>query len=163
MNKILILGSCGAGKSTLAKKLSQKLSLPLIGLDQCYWRPGWTRPPHDEWQKKVRELIKKDKWVMDGNYQNTLDIRVPACDTIILLDVNRFTCLWRTLKRRFLHNRADKLDNCQERIDFWLLKWVIWDYPGKGRKIIDKYLKENSDKKIIKLKSNKNLAAIDDL
>jgi adenylate kinase family enzyme len=158
MKKILIIGSCGAGKSTIAKELSEKLNLPLIGLDQLYWQPGWTRTPREEWRAKVLELVKKDSWIMEGNYQNTFDIRIPAADTIILLDVNRFICFWRIWKRQFLNNRTDKLNGCIEKVDWELVKWVLWDYPEKGRKEIAKFLKQYPDKKIIIIKSKKDLA-----
>lgn len=115
MRKVLIIGSCGAGKSVIAKKFSEKLNLPLISLDQYYWKPGWIRPSREEWRNKVMELTKKDKWIMDGNYQNTFDIRFPVSDTIILLDMNRFVCFWRIWKRRILKDRADKLDGCDEK------------------------------------------------
>src|SRR3989339_414040 len=114
MKKILIIGSCGSGKSTFAKALSKKLNLPLIGLDQCYWKHGWVRPEREEWRKRVSELVKGENWIMEGNYQSTFDIRFPASDTIIVLNINRFICFWRIWTRRkkqingFLSQYSDK-------------------------------------------------------
>jgi len=163
MKKILIIGSCGAGKSMLAEELSRKMDLPLICLDQYYWKPGWVRTSREEWRKKVAELVKKDKWVMDGNYQSTFDIRIPASDAIILLDINRFICFWRIWKRRLLNNRIDKLDDCCENVDFGLMKWVLWDYPRVGKKEILEFLKEYNNKKIVIIKSKKDFKNIEKL
>ncbi len=153
MNRIIIIGSCGAGKSTIAKELSEKLNLPLINLDKLYWKPNWVRSSKEEWREKVEELVKGDKWIMEGNYQSTFDIRFPACDTVVLLDINRFVCFWRILKRRFLKDRIDKIHRCDEKIDFELIKWVLWAYPNRGRKKILEAVKKYNKKTII-IKSN---------
>ena len=157
MKKIIIIGSCGSGKSTFAKALSKKLNLPLIGLDQCYWKHGWVRPEREEWRKRVSELVKGENWIMEGNYQSTFDIRFPASDTIIVLNINRFICFWRIWKRRILKNRTDKLDSCDEKIDFELMKWVLWDYPTRGKKQINGFLSQYSDKDIIIIRKSKDL------
>lgn len=156
MKKIIIVGSCGAGKTTIAKQISEKFNLPLINLDQLYWRPGWMRTPREEWREKVAELVKKEKWVMEGNYQNTFDIRFPACDTVVILDVNRFVCFWRIWKRRFLRNRIDKLNMCDEKVNLELMMWVLWDYPGRGKRTIKRFLSEYNIKLIV-IKTNKDI------
>ena len=160
MKKIIIIGSCGAGKTTFAQKINKKLNLPLTNLDQLYWKPGWERTSKTEWREKVEQLVKGDKWIIDGNYQSTFDIRFPACDTIIFLDINRFTCLFRILKRRFLKNRIDVLNKCEEKIDWKFLKWVLWDFPQKGKKKIKKYLKKY-DKKVVVLKNGEEMDCFD--
>ncbi|MBI5621503.1 AAA family ATPase [Candidatus Falkowbacteria bacterium] len=156
MKKILVIGSGGSGKSTLAKELSKKLNLPLIALDQYYWKPGWVRPEKEEWRKKVSELVDQDSWIMDGNYQSTLDIRFPKSDVIIFLDINRFICFWRMWKRRILKNRVDKIDGCPEKIDFKFIKWVLWEYPQRRRPKVLKLLEEYKDKKIFILRISKD-------
>lgn len=163
MKKVLILGSCGSGKSTIARKISKELNLPLIGLDQCYWKPGWTSTPREEWRNKVKEFVKRDKWIIEGNYRNTLDIRLPACDTIIMFDVNRFICFWRILKRAIFKDRVDPIAGCNSIITFELIKWVLWDYPEKAKKDALKILGKYSDKNIIFIRSNKDFRNIDKL
>ncbi|WP_455616417.1 hypothetical protein [Eisenbergiella sp.] len=54
--KFLVIGCCGAGKSTLAKKMQERTGLPLIHLDHEYYRPGWVKPKRAEWEEKVRQL-----------------------------------------------------------------------------------------------------------
>jgi adenylate kinase family enzyme len=159
MKKILILGSCGAGKSLFAKRLHNLLGLKLIHLDQYYWKPNWERTDSLEFRKKVKELIADDEWIMDGNYRSTLDIRMPAADTIILLDFNRLTCFLRLFKRRTKKDRLDIIKGCEERVTFELIKWVLWTFPQENRKQILSRLKELGDKKIFILKSNKEIEA----
>jgi len=156
IKKVLVIGSCGSGKSTLAKEISEKLNLPLIALDQYYWKPGWIRSEKEEWRNIVSGLIKKEEWVMDGNYQSTLDLRMPVSDLIVFLDVSRFVCLWRILKRRLLKNRVDKIDGCPERIDFKFIKWVLWEYPYRRRRVVLKLLEEYNDKEIFIFKNNRD-------
>ena len=84
MQRILVIGSPGAGKSTLASRIAGRLGLPLIHLDREYFGPGWAVPSKAEWRERVRALAARRSWVMDGNYASTFDIRVPratASDT----------------------------------------------------------------------------------
>ena len=84
--RILVLGPCGAGKSTLAAALGERLGLPVIHLDKEYWRAGWVEPPQAEWLGKVEELIARPRWVMDGNYGGTLARRLERADCVVTLD-----------------------------------------------------------------------------
>ena len=147
MKKILVLGSSGAGKSTFARRLHDILGVKLIHLDQYYWKPNWTRTEKEDWEKKVRELISGDEWIIDGNYRSTLDLRLPQADTIIWLDFPPLVCFWRIMKRRLKKNRTDELDGCQERISFELLKWILWTFPRVNRKDIWQRIKLNKNKK----------------
>lgn len=157
MKRILILGSCGAGKSTLAKRLHDILGIDIIHLDQHYWKPSWTRTESEEWQKKVEDLIKEESWIMDGNYRSTMDLRLPQADAIIWLDFSPPVCFYRIVKRRLKNNRVDALAGCKERISFELLKWVLWKFPRENRPDIAKRLEILKGKKDIHiLKSNKD-------
>ena len=154
MKRILILGSGGAGKSIFAKKLSAKLQLKLIHLDQHYWKPNWIKPDKEEWKEQVRVLCKNESWIMDGNYQSTLDIRSPAADTIIILKPNRFICLWRVIKRWCSKKiRIDPIPGCAERVGLDFIKWILWDYPQKKYPATLNLLKSHKDKKVAILKT----------
>jgi adenylate kinase family enzyme len=83
MKRILIIGSAGAGKTTLAHYLGQHLALPVIHLDQLFWRPGWVAPPVIEWKQQVNQLLARPTWILDGYYHNTLDVTCRAADTIL--------------------------------------------------------------------------------
>lgn len=158
MKKILLLGSCGAGKSTLATRMREILGIQVIHLDQHYWKPNWERPGKEEWQKKVSDLVKEDSWIMDGNYRGSLDIRLPHADTIIFLDFPSITCAYRVLKRRLKKDRRDTLDGCDERVNLDLLRWVLWTFPRENRKELYNKINElESGKKAVILKSNKDV------
>src|SRR4051794_30280430 len=109
MKKILILGSGGAGKSTLARRLGEHLQMEVIHLDSYYWKPGWIERPKPEWRQVVARLTEGESWVMDGNYSGTIELRIGACDTVILLDIPRTTCLWRVIKRAVAHRGHSRL------------------------------------------------------
>lgn len=158
MKKILIFGSCGAGKSTFAKRLHEILDIETIHLDQHYWKPDWTKTESEEWQKRIAELIQGEQWIMDGNYRSTMDIRLPQADTVIWLDFPPAVCFYRLCKRRLKNNRADKLDGCRERVTFELLRWVLWKFPRENRKDIIKRLESvKNEKAIYILRSNEDI------
>ncbi len=89
MKRIAVIGSGGSGKSTFSALLGKELNLPVHHFDQIYWKPNWVKTPKDDWLKIQKSLCESEWWIIDGNYQSTLDIRFEACDTVIFLDVNR--------------------------------------------------------------------------
>ena len=94
-----MIGSGGAGKSTVARHLGKLLNIEVFNLDALYWKPGWVKTPRGEWRKIIEELLKRDSWIIDGNYSNTLELRLKECDTVIFLDIGSAACLWRVVKR----------------------------------------------------------------
>jgi adenylate kinase family enzyme len=151
MKKILIIGSGGAGKSIFARRLGATLKLEVIHLDTLYWSSGWVEMPKDKWRTAVEELLKRDSWIMDGNYGGTLDIRLRVCDHVIFLDVPRLICLWRVLKRITLYregSRPDMAAGCPEKFDWKFIKY-IWDYPRKRKPAILEKLKFYSQSKMV--------------
>jgi adenylate kinase family enzyme len=138
MKKILIIGSGGAGKSTLARELGTILGLQVIHLDAWYWNPGWVETPKAKWQTIIQDLTLRESWIMDGNYGGTLDIRLSVADTVIFLDFSRILCLSRVIKRRFMYarqSRPDMASDCPERLNWEFFKY-IWSYPITRRPII---------------------------
>jgi adenylate kinase family enzyme len=160
VKRIIIVGSGGAGKSTLAKEIGRRLRLPLVHLDAHYWKPGWEHVPFPEWEEKVKELIAGDAWVMDGNYTRTLPIRLERADTAIFLDTSRVKCIYRIIRRRLqYHNRVreDIGEGCYEKLDYDFVKWV-WDYNKRsGKKVKDILEQEKERKNIIMLKTERDI------
>ena len=99
MQRILVIGCPGGGKSTLARALGAKLALPVTHLDSIWWQPGWVEMGAEKFRPLVEAVAAKDRWVIDGNYSNTFDIRMPRADTIVWVDQPRLTCLWRVFAR----------------------------------------------------------------
>ena len=159
MNRIIVLGSSGSGKSTLARRIGELLDIEVIHLDSYYWQPNWVATPEDEWTEKVEELLGRDRWVMDGNYPSSLELRVGYADTVIFMDQSRWVCLWRCIKRFAMHrgeNRPELAEGCNEKIDLDFLKW-IWNYPRDVKPKIQSLLKQHLEKQVVWLKSSKEV------
>ena len=145
-SRILIVGNAGAGKSFLARRLAGMTKLPLTHLDNEYWKPGWVKTPRDEWDARQLELTAGESWIIEGNYDRTMELRFAAAELVIFLDINRLVCIWgaarRTGKKR--SDLPDYLDEPgifgREFLDFCKL---IWQYRKTGRKTVlrlrDKY------------------------
>ena len=160
MRKVLVIGSGGAGKSTFARRLGARLKTEVIHLDSIYWQPGWVEPPKAVWRKTVEELLKREAWVMDGNYSGTLDLRLPACDTVIFLDLPRSVCLWRVMKRlaRYRNrSRPDMANECPEKFNLEFLRWV-WNYPKVSRpKVMERLRADPENKRVVRLRSRREV------
>ena len=156
MKKIAVIGSGGSGKSTLSRKLGEKLSIEVFHLDAILWKPDWEAVAKDQQKIIQYQLIAKDRWIIDGNYNGTIDIRLQAADCIIFMDIPRSICLYRVMMRIFRNQpRPDMATGCEERFDFNFLKWV-WNYPNDKKPAIMKKLGQLQGKKeIIILKSPK--------
>jgi len=147
----MIIGSGGSGKTTLSRQLGDILNLVVIHLDSHYWKPEWIDTPTEEWNVIVHNLAKGKEWIIDGNYGNTMEIRLQAADTIIFLDFSRFLCLWRVVKRRIQNAgrvRPDMGAGCLEKIDWHFIKYV-WTYPKLRRPKILQKLSQYNNKEVI--------------
>jgi adenylate kinase family enzyme len=135
MNRILVVGSPGAGKSMFARRLGAKLALPVVHLDSHFWRRGWQMPERMAWRQQLAALAASPAWVMDGNYINTFDIRMPRADTLVWLDHPRGICLRRVLMRTIRghgRTRSDLAEGCPDRFDIAFVRYV-WSFPAKQR------------------------------
>ena len=135
MRRVLVIGCSGAGKSTFAKQLAVSTGLPLVHLDREFWRPGWTMPPRAEWRARVSALVAKPAWILEGNFDSSLDLRLPRADTVVWFDMPRHLCLRRVAKRvltTYGQVRPDMAPGCPEKLDLSFLKW-IWDFNRTAR------------------------------
>ena len=157
MERILIIGCGGAGKSTLARQLGEKLNLPVVHLDKLFWHPGWLESSKEEIDEKIMTELVKPQWIMDGNYNRTLPERIKYCDTIIYLDFSRIACVFGVLKRvvtTYGTVRPDMGDGCPERFDLEFLKWV-WNFNKEKREKYYRMLNEAEGIETVVLKNRR--------
>ena len=155
MKRIAVIGSPGAGKSTLSRELSHILDISVIHLDVHYWQPGWTQTPKEIWKERHKMLLERESWIIDGNFGGTLDTRLGAADTAIFLDFSRFLCTYRVLKRLAMYRkgeRPDMAEGCDERFDWEFMKFV-WTFPGKHRPRVLESLEAHPDITVYHFKS----------
>ncbi len=128
---MVIVGPGAAGKSTLAARLSKITGLPVILLDQHFWRPGLAATPADQWADIERGLAARQSWIMDGDlgpYEAGY-ARFRAADMVVFLDFSPLRCTWRAIRRS------------RERADFW--HW-LWAYRRRTRPMVRRALAEQA-------------------
>lgn len=153
MKRILVIGLQGSGKSTFANRLGNMLNQEVTHLDKLYYKPGWKPVASDAWRKIVNDLISRKEWIIDGNYQSTLDTRLIPADTVIFFDFNKFLCLCRMFSRSMKKDQPfDKAEGNINKLSWDLIKKMIL-YPRK--KVLRKLKGYKDTKKIIVFKNDK--------
>ncbi len=134
--RILVIGSPGAGKTTWSKRLSQTTKIPVFHLDDYYWLKQWERIDPIKWQNILVQLCEKPHWIIDGNHLNTFESRLKYADLVIMLDCSVFVSFFsfckRSLQRLFfndehlpLHIKNDTLYKPRVSIEWRLIKLII--------------------------------------
>ena len=143
--KAIIIGCPGAGKSTFARILSDKTHLPLYYLDMLWHKPNRTTVDRTIFDEKLKEIVLKDKWIIDGNYGRTLEMRIQSCETIFLLDFPVEDCL-AGAESRIGKQRVD-MPWIETEFDEEFRQWII-DFPKNELPIIyellDRYKSEKN-------------------
>ena len=93
MQKVIVIGCPGSGKSTFSRALSQATGLPLTHLDRLYWNPDKTTVGRAVFLERLSPILQGDRWIIDGNYAATMELRMQVCDTVIFLDYPVDVCL----------------------------------------------------------------------
>jgi len=139
--RIVVVGTTGSGKTTLASHISERLGIPHVELDAINWGPNWTMRPNDEFHSAVDLATSGETWVVDGNYSRTRDLLWPRADTIVWLDYPLAVVLWRlwwrTLRRTL--RKEELWSGNRER--FWtqfissdsLFVWALQTYWRRRR------------------------------
>lgn len=119
MKRIAVIGCCGAGKSQLSLELGRRLRLPVVHLDQLWWKAGWIEVGRDELVRRQQAVFPRGgAWIADGNYGATMPLRLAIADTVVFLDFPTSICLWRVIRRHVQYlgrTRPDMVPGCPER------------------------------------------------
>jgi adenylate kinase family enzyme len=157
VQRVAIVGSGGAGKSTFAMALGEVTGLPVFHLDRFFWRPGWVETPREEWRRRQTEIFAGDRWIADGNYGGTFDERFAHADTVIIVARARLACVtsafWRSARN---HGKAVQADGCPERFQLEFYRW-IWNYGRDSRPRLGAALARHEHLDIIELTSRKSM------
>lgn len=145
MNKVIVIGSPGAGKSTFARKLRDKTDLPLYYLDMLWHKADKTTVSRAEFDARLHEILQKERWIIDGNFSRTLEPRLQVCDTVFLLDFPVDVCL-SGVESRIGKKRVD-MPWIETEFDAEFKQWIL-DFPEirlpQIYALLEKY-KENKD------------------
>lgn len=162
MQRIMIIGGAGSGKSTVARMLGVKIGLPVIHIDKLYWQSGWRLRDREQTRLLVANAVKADAWIFEGNFSEMFQVRLERADTLIFLDLPTWLRLVRVLRRTLRDYgkvRPDMQEGCPERFDWDFLKWVA-DYNRRGRGKALKLLNDApADKRVLHLKSRQQIDA----
>ena len=150
--RIIVVGCCGSGKSTFSKQLAYKTGLPLYHLDNIYWLPDASHLERVEFIKKQKEIMKKDAWIIDGNYGGTMKYRIKKCELVYFFDLPTEICLEGVLNREKSRNDiACELEPDEELLDF------IKNYSEKSKPKLLTLFKNNPRVKVITFKSHEEV------
>ena len=128
MERILVIGSPGAGKSTFSRRLREETGLPLYYLDMLWHRPDRTTVEMEVFDRELGKILEKDRWIIDGNYIRTLEMRLKACDTVFFLDYPLEVCL-EGVRSRIGKPRED-------------MPWVEQEFDGEFRQWIEDFSRD---------------------
>jgi len=128
MKRVLVIGSPGAGKSTFARKLRERTGLPLYYLDQIWHCSDGSHLSEKEFDDRLDELLKQERWIIDGNYSRTLVRRLAACDTVFLLDYPTDLCLLGAASR--IGRKREDLPWIEQEFDAEFKQHII-NFPQK--------------------------------
>lgn len=146
MLKAIIIGCPGSGKSTFANKLRNITKLPLYHLDMIWYKEDRTTITKEEFDVKLSNLLEKDRWIIDGNYQRTLEMRLKECDTVFLMDYPLDICI-AGVKSRVGH-KHDDLPWIEDNLDSEFKEKIVNFSKDKLPKIYD-LLEKYKDRNII--------------
>lgn len=132
--RVVVIGSSGAGKSTFARRLGAATGFPVTHIDQLFWQPGWVQTPKPLYLERLAAVVEEDCWIIEGVNASTLDLRLPRADLLIWLERSRLACLWRVARRvvsSYGSVRPDMAPGCPEQLpDFGFLTY-IWTFDSR--------------------------------
>ena len=147
MKKVIIIGCPGSGKSTFARKLKTVTGLPLYHLDMMFWNEDRTTVPKEIFIERLKNAMKNDEWIIDGNYGSSMEMRLKECDTVFFLDYPTEVCL-EGIENRKGKPRSDMPCSDGEEPDEEFIKFVR-TYNSENRPGVISLLNKYSEKNVI--------------
>ena len=145
MEKIIVIGCPGSGKSTFSKALHKATGIPLVHLDMLYWNTDKTTVEKAVFLERLSNALQEDRWIIDGNYASTMELRLQACDTVIFLDYPVEVCL-AGIRERQGKPRSDMPWADREEDSEFLA--FVQDYNAQNRPRVLELLRNHSDKTV---------------
>lgn len=158
MKKILIIGCPGSGKSTFARALHEKTGLPLFYLDMMYWNADRTKVARLLFLERLQHALRQEKWIIDGNYKSTMEMRMQACDTIFFLDYSTEVCLAGIASRQGKPRADMPWIEKEGEIDEDFMD-MIRNYRTDARPNVLRLLEKYKDKNIVIFRTREEAAA----
>ena len=153
MKKVIIIGCCGSGKSTFARQLHACTGIPLFHLDQLNWNADKTTVEKEVFLKRVQNVIQKNSWIIDGNYDSSMEMRMQACDTVFFLDYPVDVCI------QGIHERVGKVRTdmpwVEDEVDEDLIEFVK-NYEREDRPEVLNLLSKYKEKEIHLFRTRKD-------
>lgn len=158
MQRVVIIGGSGTGKSTLAKNLGKVLQLPVYHLDALNYEKDWKPVGKEKRDAAILSLCKQDRWVIEGNYSGTLKARVERADLVLFLSYSTLAQLKGVVSRLWKNRGKEKeeLPGCREKADREFLSYVI-HWNRRTKKKIEKILQEIPQEKIVRFHTRREL------
>ena len=147
MNKIIVIGCPGSGKSVFSRKLHEITGIPLYPLDMIHWRADKTFIPRERLIEEIKKIAVTDKWIFDGNYRSTMELRMSYCDTIIFLDYPTEVCYEGIMKRRGTARPDIPWVESPDEIDEEFVNTVL-NYNMVDRTVVIERIEKYSDREI---------------
>lgn len=153
MKRVIVIGSPGAGKSTFARRLRDKTGLPLYYLDMIWHLPDRTTISKEEFDETLVRILATERWIIDGNYGRTMEMRLKYCDTVFLLDYPLHVCLEGASSR--VGVKREEIPWVEEELDEAFRQWII-DFPKTKLPRIYQLLDEYQEGKEIHIFHSRN-------
>lgn len=122
MKRAVVIGCSGSGKSVFSRKLRDVTGLSLYYLDMIWHKPDGTNISREEFDKQLDSIISRDSWIIDGNYQRTLETRIKACDTVFLFDLPTEICIEGALSR--IGKKREDMPWFENELDPEFRQWI---------------------------------------
>lgn len=159
MNRILVIGvSAGSGKSTFARALGRAHQIKVHHLDTLFWEEGWVQAEQDAFVQKQQLITEEPSWIIEGNYTGSLDVRLERADAIYYLEISRFVCLYRVLKRWVKNIGKIRPDLGQkEKMDWEFVRFILNTYHKRKKNMRErlKEIADTSDRKVVILRGRR--------